>query len=343
MPTTNYYTVNGRIVGEKTTGGSRTDYVRDGLGSVVATTDTSGDVVNTYRYKPYGSQLSKTGAGADPKFLWIGAIGGRRTYDEATIYLRHRHMALLQAMFTSTDGYWPSEPSYGYAMMSPVTLTDPTGNYVDVYDCTSNVKSNLSSACDALDRCLRDGKADCKQKLIDCIGGIDRGKIESILKEMVRYCKSKGTKTEPGKRICVICERNLPELCKSRCDEGSHGSKDGPTVAETIKVAASDSLTKGEGIQDSKMKLVVEYCFATSNAAKNCLDAIEAAKAFEDKNIKGCDCVMIGCEGQRFDSLTFLHEMAHCVGILGSSHGGSGLGRDVVYRIESCIKKNVKL
>jgi hypothetical protein len=34
MPVTNYYTVNGEIIGEKTTGGSRVDYLTDALGSV---------------------------------------------------------------------------------------------------------------------------------------------------------------------------------------------------------------------------------------------------------------------------------------------------------------------
>jgi hypothetical protein len=37
MLVTNYYTVNGEIIGEKTTGGSRVDYLTDALGSVMAT------------------------------------------------------------------------------------------------------------------------------------------------------------------------------------------------------------------------------------------------------------------------------------------------------------------
>jgi hypothetical protein len=59
MPVTEYHTVNGRIIGE-TTGGVQTDYIRDALGSVTATADSSANVVNTYVYKPYGALLART-------------------------------------------------------------------------------------------------------------------------------------------------------------------------------------------------------------------------------------------------------------------------------------------
>jgi hypothetical protein len=65
MPVTNYHTVQGRILGESTSG-VRTDYLTDALGSVTATVNSAQAVVNTYRYKPYGEQLAKTGSGTDP-------------------------------------------------------------------------------------------------------------------------------------------------------------------------------------------------------------------------------------------------------------------------------------
>ena len=64
MPTTYYDNVNGRLRGQ-VTAGVRTGYLTDALGSVTATVQAAA-VVNTYRYKPYGTQLAKTGAGADP-------------------------------------------------------------------------------------------------------------------------------------------------------------------------------------------------------------------------------------------------------------------------------------
>ena len=70
MPTTNYVTVNGMIIGEST-GGVNRAYGLDALGSVVAMyTGTS--VENTYRYKLYDGLLAKTGTASDPSFLWNG-------------------------------------------------------------------------------------------------------------------------------------------------------------------------------------------------------------------------------------------------------------------------------
>ena len=115
MAVTNYYSFGGQILGEET-GGVRRDYLgssahlvktgfepqpldfkcrsestsgrispnmrknhylTDALGSVTATVTGAGVVENTYRYKPYGEQLAKTGTGSDPKFLWVGRWGYR--------------------------------------------------------------------------------------------------------------------------------------------------------------------------------------------------------------------------------------------------------------------------
>src|SRR5712691_9916559 len=92
MAVTNFYSVKGEILGEKTTGGSRVDYLTDALGSVTATANQSAQVVNTYRYKPYGAQLAKTGVGADPSFRWVGSQGYRRTGTKwSDVYVRARH------------------------------------------------------------------------------------------------------------------------------------------------------------------------------------------------------------------------------------------------------------
>jgi hypothetical protein len=64
MATTNYYAVQGELLGEKVGAGSRADYLTDALGSVTATVDHTGTMLNRYAYKPYGTQLSKSGAAA---------------------------------------------------------------------------------------------------------------------------------------------------------------------------------------------------------------------------------------------------------------------------------------
>lgn len=79
MASTWYHAVKGEIIGE-TTSGSRTSYLTDGLGSVTATQNATGTTTATWRYMPYGSLLTKTGAGADPRFLW-------RSYERTALTL----------------------------------------------------------------------------------------------------------------------------------------------------------------------------------------------------------------------------------------------------------------
>ena len=91
MTVTNYYAVDNDILGEKTTASSRIDYLTDALGSVTATLNQSAQVVNTYRYKPYGALLAKTGTGVDPAYTWVGSKGYRQTGNQhSDTYVRAR-------------------------------------------------------------------------------------------------------------------------------------------------------------------------------------------------------------------------------------------------------------
>jgi len=147
MAVTNYYTVNGALIGEKTAGGSRTDYLTDALGNVTATLNQSGQVVNTYRYKPYGAQLAKTGVGADPAFRWVGSQGYRQTGKKySDVYVRARHYDSLSARWTTKDPlneilvrmatalsksprtrFPNAAPSYVYVSSRPSLRTDSSG------------------------------------------------------------------------------------------------------------------------------------------------------------------------------------------------------------------------
>jgi RHS repeat-associated protein len=130
MAVTNYYTINGEIIAEKTAGSSRVDYLTDALGSVTGTLNQSAQVVNTYRYKPYGAQLAKTGTGADPSFLWVGSQGYRQTGRKfSDDYVRARHYSSAEGMWTTKDPFliYPWRGSYFYADTSPVLLVDVSG------------------------------------------------------------------------------------------------------------------------------------------------------------------------------------------------------------------------
>lgn len=126
MAVTKYITVDGMILGEVTNGVMR-NYGTDALGSVVATY-TGGALENTYRYKPYGGLLAKTGTATDPKFLWNGDSGYRASnLSEVGLYVRFRHYSFTAATWTAVDGLWPLQSPYGYVSNRPVSGNDPTG------------------------------------------------------------------------------------------------------------------------------------------------------------------------------------------------------------------------
>ncbi len=127
MAVTNYVTIDGMLIGEYTNGVMR-NYGTDSLGSVV-TTSLNGVAENTYRYKPYGGLLAKTGTAADPSFLWNGGSGYRATtLPDTSHYARRRHYTSTGAQWTTCDPLWPFEASYGYVAGNPANATDPSGS-----------------------------------------------------------------------------------------------------------------------------------------------------------------------------------------------------------------------
>jgi RHS repeat-associated protein len=130
MPITNYFSINGELIGEKVGTNARTDYLTDALGYVTATLNTSGAIVNTYRYKPDGAQLAKTGAGADPTFRWVGNQGYRQTGKKySDVYVRARHYDERGGRWTANDPLDLADGInvYAYARCTPTTFDDPSG------------------------------------------------------------------------------------------------------------------------------------------------------------------------------------------------------------------------
>ncbi|MCH8274749.1 MAG: hypothetical protein IH851_08160 [Armatimonadetes bacterium] len=201
MAVTNYFTVNGEIIGEET-GGTQTDYLTDALGSVTATVNQSAAVVNTYRYKPYGGLLAKTGVGADPKFRWVGARGYRQTGKQfSDVYVRARHYSTGSAQWTTADPLKvPLGPAnaYAYVFANPVSLADPSGHWPHYVNCPPDLVAKIDRLCSdiffmgnqkqyLINRCITEASAKI---------GIQCGIITATrLKCMIRWCTTDGTLT----------------------------------------------------------------------------------------------------------------------------------------------------
>jgi RHS repeat-associated protein len=136
--TKQYFTVNGEIIGEQTTGQERIDYLTDPLGNVTATIDQNAKVLNRYTYKPFGEVLSKEGTAPDPKFLWVGAHGYRQTGKKyADVYVRARHYDTRTGRWTSRDsiGYRGGMNLYNYIRGNPIIWADPSGLHPCLIPC----------------------------------------------------------------------------------------------------------------------------------------------------------------------------------------------------------------
>ncbi len=128
MPVTNYHTLNGELLGETGPGGRRF-YGKDALGSVVATYDQNGTLENTYRYKPYGGLLSKTGSAPDPRFMWTGSTGSRTTgANYAEQYNRTNHYAAPPSAWVSVGPDRSGTGTEAYAVDNPVRFSEAYGS-----------------------------------------------------------------------------------------------------------------------------------------------------------------------------------------------------------------------
>jgi len=111
---------DGELVSERVPGKGTYYYLFDGLGSVVGMTDSSGNVVNTYSYDPYGNSTSKSEQVPNP-FQFTGAL-----LDSSTgLYkMGDRYYDPGIGRFTQEDS---AGGGYGYADGNPINEVDPAG------------------------------------------------------------------------------------------------------------------------------------------------------------------------------------------------------------------------
>ncbi|MEZ4491165.1 MAG: RHS repeat-associated core domain-containing protein [Cyanobacteriota/Melainabacteria group bacterium] len=94
----------------------------DQLGSVVATSDTNGDMVNSYAYSPWGYCTNMAGT-------TFGFTGQRFDSETGLYYYKNRYFSPAIGRFLQPDptGYDDDLNLYAYVGNSPLNFTDPLG------------------------------------------------------------------------------------------------------------------------------------------------------------------------------------------------------------------------
>ena len=99
-------------------------YHQDQLGSTRALTSSSGAVLSTFSYSPFGAPGAVVGSATTP----IGWAGEYRDPETGYVYLRARYYDPATAQFLTRDPLEAiTRSAYGYAGNNPLNVTDPTG------------------------------------------------------------------------------------------------------------------------------------------------------------------------------------------------------------------------
>jgi RHS repeat-associated protein len=105
---------------------TKEQYLADGLGSVIALSDNSGEIKTSYNYSPFGlKQMS--GLASDNPY----AFTGREDDGTGLYFYRARYYNPEQKRFIAEDpiGFAGGDTNlYAYVGNNPVKATDPSGN-----------------------------------------------------------------------------------------------------------------------------------------------------------------------------------------------------------------------
>lgn len=302
MPTTRYIYSNGVKIAQ-VKDGVRTDYLTDALGSITATKNQSQTIVNTYRYKPYGGLLARTGTGADPKYLWTGNTGSRVTYTRfANQYNVARHYANSSAAWTTADPLWPATASYPYADSKPTYLIDRLGRYATAKECDCAkcdpyvprivppphpVKDELKKSCESISKCY--AKRTCRKTVTQCMKDCGIDDPEKMFNCMSFNC------TSAEERIQVLC------------------------MVDDFMCMRNDACA----LTFPGKPCVIGICAYNTREACKCIPGYN--KSWHER------CAVPACASEGIGyATTLVHEMTHCCGlgpdggIWGWQNGGKG-------------------
>jgi len=120
-------------------------YHFDGLGSVMALTNSAGSVVNLYEYSVYG-EVSASDPNHPNRFLFTG-----REFDKDTglYYYRARYYNPYIGRFLQTDPAGDGMNAYAYCANNPLCCTDPSGLFRLIYVNGVNASTTMSATVEA--------------------------------------------------------------------------------------------------------------------------------------------------------------------------------------------------
>ena len=136
-------------------------YHYDGLGSVTAITDASGNVVAKYDYEPFGRMKEATSSTISSPYTFTG-----REWDKETglYYYRARYYDPMEGRFVSKDPIplknrtQDQLNSYTYAINNPINFTDPNGENIYGNWCGPGGKGSSKDGVDVIckkhDKCF---------------------------------------------------------------------------------------------------------------------------------------------------------------------------------------------
>ncbi|WP_443066115.1 RHS repeat-associated core domain-containing protein [Streptomyces sp. NBC_00523] len=119
----------------RTENGSTQVYLTDALGSVIGLANSDGTIATTYAYDPNGTAKTTGAASSNPY-----TFTGRENDGTGLLYYRNRYYDPDTGRFISQDpiGQAGGTNLYQYALSSPTTHTDPTGNNPMIAACAVN-------------------------------------------------------------------------------------------------------------------------------------------------------------------------------------------------------------